>query len=116
MTSTDKTFTTKLGKTSAGERSRIWIEGARLEAHGFTPKTKFLKIWRADGTLLLAKEGTKLSGEDANTPATIATVSGKGTKPIIDITGAKVVETFGSGTHVLVTYRANRITIKKVEA
>mgnify|MGYP003662504822 CR=1 FL=1 len=38
-------------------------------------------------------------------------VSGKGDKPIIDITGAQVRETFGHNTHVLASFAAGVIRI-----
>ena len=44
--------------------------------------------------------------------ADYARVSGKGDKPIIDITGEIVRETFGNASHVIVSYRVGRITIK----
>jgi hypothetical protein len=38
--------------------------------------------------------------------------SDKGDKPIIDITGEIARETFGKTSHVIVSYRVGRITIK----
>jgi hypothetical protein len=108
----DKTFVTKLGTTRAGERTRIWLEGSRLVAHGFTCGHMFLKTWE-DGRLILTLHtgGALTAGRSS-----LGTVSGKGDKPIIDITGARVAELFGTGTHVTVTYRAGRITITTQEA
>jgi hypothetical protein len=108
------TFKTKLGTTRAGERSRIWIEGARLIAHGFNAKRLFLKSWfEDDGRLVL----TLMTAREAQTyrAASIGTVSGKeGAKPIIDITGELVRTTFGTGTHVNVKYAPGRITAEHV--
>ena len=103
----DKKLTTKLGTTRAGERTRIWIEGARLTAHSFKVGGKFQKVW-ADGKLTLTAV-TEKEFEELEHGAR-GKISGKGEKPIIDITGAKVSETF-KGTHVAVAYREGRITI-----
>lgn len=110
--STDKTFTSKLGTTRAGERTRVWIEGARLTAHGFVPGVLFLKTWEA-GRLVL----TIAANDGTHAPSALGTVAGKGAKPIIDITGARVAEWFAieGRTHVTVTYRPGRITIKRSE-
>jgi len=37
----DNVIVSKLGKTRAGERSRIWLEGKRLAAHGFAKGAPF---------------------------------------------------------------------------
>ena len=109
LMASDKVFTTKLGTTRAGERSRIWIEGKRLTAHGFTPGVVFVKQW-SEGKLALVAD---LALVDAAPSKDCGTVSGKGDKPIIDITGTLVRDTFGMGSHVTVTYRASRITITR---
>ena len=101
------TFTTKLGNTRAGERSRIWLEGLRVASAGFLPGTQFLKAW-ADGSLVLTVCTSKqfeAAGRDAR-----GTVSGKGDKPIIDIVGQRVRDTF-KGSHVAVRYSWRTITI-----
>lgn len=104
----DKTFSTKLGNTRAGERTRIWLEGARLTAHGFEPGTSFRKVWAEQALVLIAETYAGPKTRE------YGTVSGKGAKPIIDITGSQVAEWFGDHeTHVTVTYRAGRITIKR---
>lgn len=104
------TFQSKLGTTRAGERSRIWIEGKRLSAHGFTCGKRFERVWR-DATLTLL---TATEAHFASLPVSErGTVSGKGDKPIIDITGEIVRDTFGTGTHVTVTYSRNQIIIRK---
>jgi len=102
-------FVTKLGTTRAGERTRIWIEGDRLIAAGFTVGRRFERVWRDDTLTLLSATQAHFD----NLPlAERGTVSGKGTKPLIDIAGAKVFSTFGNGTHVAVTYAMGKITIK----
>lgn len=107
----DKKLTTKLGTTRAGERTRIWIEGARLVAHGFPVGSKIQKVW-GDGKLVITAVTEKEF--DGLEHAARGKVSGKGEKPIIDITGVKVSETF-KGTHVAVAYREGRITITSGE-
>lgn len=94
-----QTITTKLGKTRAGERSRIWIEGERLAAAGFTVGERYDAEWTDTGlTLRKTYLGKKK-------------VSGKGQHPIIDITGSKVIERFGHGTHVVAVFTALTISI-----
>lgn len=109
------TFKTKLGTTRAGERTRIWIEGKRLVDHGFEPGDRFERIWSADKLVLRLICETNGEVWDALPVAARGTVSGKGAKPIIDITGARVAAVFGAGTHVLVTYTPDHITITKAE-
>jgi hypothetical protein len=105
-------FQTKLGTTRAGVRTRIWIEGARLVAAGFNVGCYFTKEWDAKARTLrlviLHCDGTAEKLRELGVP--VAKVSGKGTKPIIDITGALVAATF-EGTHVCVDYTPNLILI-----
>jgi hypothetical protein len=103
-------FKSKLSTTRAGDRTRIWIEGTRLASHGFTCGLRFARKW-TPATLTLTLISQKEF--DASPLAERGTVSGKGEKPIIDITGAKVAETFGIGTHVAVTYARGVITIRR---
>ena len=105
-------FKSKLSTTRAGERTRIWIEGTRLASHGFTCGLRFSRKW-TPATLTLTLISQKQF--DELPIAERGTVSGKGTKPIIDVTGAKVAETFGVGTHVAVNYAHGVITIKRTE-
>jgi hypothetical protein len=105
-----QTFETKLGKTRAGDRTRIWIEGKRLTVAGFNPGTFFLRQWSAAGLTLTACTAAEFEKAER---ADRGTVSGKGDKPIIDVTGAKVAETF-SGTHVLATYEPGKITVADI--
>lgn len=102
------TFTTKLGKTSkAGERTRIWLEGKRLTAHGFNPGDHFERLW-GEGRLTLVH---CTEAHFATLPRDRkGTVSGKADKPIIDVVGARVAETF-KGAAVQVEYRKWRIVI-----
>lgn len=101
---------TKLGKTRAGECSRVWIEGARLQNAGFVVGTAFFKKWDGEaGKLELTTRVPK------DTPrALTGTVTGKGEKPIIDVIGAKVMEMFAGSTHVRATFHKGRIVIERV--
>ena len=47
MVNPEKTFTSKLGTTRAGERTRIWLEGNRLIAHGFNRGECVHRKWDA---------------------------------------------------------------------
>lgn len=109
-------FTTKLGVARKVERSRIWIEGARLIAAGFTPGRYFSKEMRVDYALRPYLILTLLNDNDivAEMPCK---VSGKGDKPIIDITGELVRESFATfgHTHVEVTYYPGKIAIRGAE-
>lgn len=103
----NETFTSKLGKTRAGPRSRIWIEGKRVAAAGFTPMMKYWAVWTpATLTLFTSPYNEHSYAEERK-------VSGKGDKPIIDIVGVRVNDTFGAGTHVRVSYGDGVITIRK---
>lgn len=105
-----ETFKSKLGTTRAGERTRIWIEGSRLSSHGFKVGTRFQRSWTPDHpglvlTVCTEKQFNELARADRGT------VSGKEDKPIIDVTGVKVSETF-SGSHVSVTFAPRTIIIR----
>lgn len=106
------TLRTKLGTTRAGERTRIWVEGKRLAEHAFTVGKRFSRRWTpAMLTLELVSET-----EFNKLPiAERGTVVGKGDKPIIDVTGQKVAETFGSNSHVAVSFERGKITIRRSE-
>ena len=84
-------------------RSRIWIEGARLERAGFTAGTRFKLTAESDRLTIkkIAAGGRK--------------VSGKPGRPIIDITGANCAP-FISGDSVAINYRSNGITIQGVQS
>lgn len=101
----------KVGTSRAGEGTRIWLEGARLIAVGFTHKTPVKRKWK-EGKLILktitAKEFEALGRAERTT------VAGSKERPIIDITGAAVAETFPSGK-VAVSWSEGRIEIKGVE-
>jgi len=95
----------KLGNHRGGKR--VWLEGKHLTNHGFHAKeTYFQKKWRADVGLLTLVECS------AATPGA-RRVSGKGDKPVIDITGQTRLEVFGSECEeVRNTYEQSAIKIE----
>ncbi len=97
-------FTTKLGSTRAGPRTRLWLEGNRLLQHGFQHGDKFRKTWSA-GRLVIQTIPNKDFERDS-----CGTVSGSTNRPIIDITGARFSETF-QGQQVSVRFADGRITV-----
>ena len=112
-------FRTKLGTAKTVARSRIWIEGRRLVDAGFTVGRYYVRSWFAPEIVDTAVDDhtPTLTLELVNPNDVLSTdpckVSGKGDKPIIDITGEMVRRVFGSlGTHVEVTYRKGVIVIR----
>lgn len=101
------TLETKLGEAKRVPRSRIWLQGSRLPEHGFGLGTRFQKIW-SDGKLTLVAiapmQAMKLPA------ASVGKVSGNSSRPVIDIVGKKVAETF-SGSHVKARFEPRRIII-----
>lgn len=84
-------LTTKLGTTRAGPRTRIWLQGSRLPEHGFKTGSYFLKRF-GKGRVVIT-HCTPKEYETA-TRAERGKVSGDVARPVIDITGAIVAETF----------------------
>jgi len=80
-------------------RARVWIEGARLIAAGFTVGARFCIGSHDDGALviILTPEGSRK-------------VSGKGARPIIDLAG-KSCAPFETGDAVKITYKKGAIVI-----
>lgn len=107
MPNPDKTFTSKLGASRAGPRTRIWLEGNRLLAHGFKHGMAYHRVWR-DNALTLTAISDAIAAELPRDQK--GTVAGSPTRPIIDIATERVAATF-KGERVNVTYRAGRITI-----
>lgn len=98
------TARTKIGTNHGKPHSRIWIEGARLTASGFHVGTIYTRHVSPGRIELRTRNGH--AGEHRYK------VSGKGAKPIIDLTGAIVGQVFPPpATHVTVTYSPNVITI-----
>jgi hypothetical protein len=97
--------TRKLGNHRGGKR--IWLEGALPLQAGFIAKVTYFELDYDEeaGTLTLwtCPEGTKGSRR----------VSGKGDRPIIDITGQVVQDFFGVGCELVrVTYNPGNISIR----
>lgn len=97
-------FKTVLGTNHKVARSRVWIEGNRLVEAGFKVGARYHRTTSGvtgDGiTLRLAPDGKYK-------------VSGKGEKPIIDITGEAVRKTFPTGDTVDVIYSPGVIVIRQ---
>lgn len=107
-----KTFTHKLGKTRAGEGTRIWLEGQRLLDHGFTHGAHVKRIWWPE------KQRLTLMVIDAATFEQLprnerCTVAGSAARPILDIVGEAVRDTFPTGT-VEAGWSQGRVYIKGV--
>ena len=99
---------TKLGAAKKIPRSRIWIEGERLTRAGFTHGTRVSALWLASGSLWLYPDDD-LSGD----AVTHHKVAGTPERPIIDITGARVRDTFPDVERVTVTFFPGRIEITR---
>lgn len=106
-------FKTKIGFNRG--RRRIWIDGKRLTWAGFHGGSRYVLTQNA-GSLTLTAVGTDV--DDAKDIA--AKVEGQARKvtgrpdgkPIIDIIGKTVSETFGADvTHVIVTTKPCEIHI-----
>ena len=88
----EQKYTVRANKT----RSRIWIEGARLLAAGFTRGIMFdRKVSDKQITLTISPLGQ-------------FKVSGKGDRPLIDLCGQ-----FSTGDDVVIVYGPNKITITR---
>ena len=91
-------FISKIGAARQVPGSRVWIEGNRLVAAGFTVGVRYNLI-EADGQLVLTRAA---DGQRK--------VSGKGDKPIIDVTGDLIRRVFAGRLTVTVEY-TDRIVI-----
>ena len=98
----------KLGVARKIERSRVWLEGKRLVAHGFTHGTVYTTSM-LNGSTLVMSVGTFTGSVENQT--TQRTVAGTPDRPIIDIVGVQIREAFGKGTHVSVEYSMGRIVV-----
>jgi hypothetical protein len=77
-----KTQLTIIGTNHGKGTSRIWLEGKRLVEAGFEVGTRYDRYADSSGIQLIANPKGKYK------------VSGKGDKPIIDISGGAVTQTF----------------------
>lgn len=86
---------------------RIWIEGAKLTAAGFTPDTAYVinSRLRADALVLMVDS-------NGDRRVTKATRNGKA-RPIIDLHSKDVAAMFPAGTKVRVAYHPNQIIFTK---
>jgi len=109
----------KLGTARRVPKSRIWIEGKRLVDAGFTVGKYFHKDKAYQVRSKALAEGrdpyviltcTLAKASDICTVMPCK-VSGKGEKPIIDITGELVRELFSEFTHVEVRFKKGVIEI-----
>jgi hypothetical protein len=100
--------THKLGKSRAGEGTRVWLEGVRLIEAAFTHKRLF-KRTVTHGKMVL--EIVNARAWDERPRAERGTVAGSPDRPIIDITGTTVGDTFPGVKNVTVDYTVGRITI-----
>lgn len=89
----------KLGRAKGKERSRVWLEGSRLEHAGFTVGARY--------SVTTTGSGLSLSLDDNGARK----VSGKGSTPIIDMTGKAINARFGRGDTVLATFYPGHIAI-----
>ena len=86
-------------KTTAKQTARavrIWIEGAKPAASGFTPDASF-SITYGDGFISLSLD------PNGSRRVTKATRNGKA-RPIIDLHSAEVAAVFAGGTSIEVAY------------
>ena len=88
-------------------RPRVWIEGKRLVAAGFSRGLRFNVVVKPSNAVLLrfaiAENGSRK-------------VSGKGERPIIDIVGTLLEQSgLKSGDHVSINYSQNMIEIEAVD-
>ena len=94
-----KSFTYKLGDHRRIPRSRVWLEGKRLSAHGFTAGRRY-KRTATIGTIVLT----------ADNDGSLA-VSGYDHRPIIDMSGELIARAFFGHAKVTATYTENMIVI-----
>lgn len=89
---------TKIGAARRVPHSRIWVEGARLIAAGFTHGARYDVTVVTGLTLTLSESGARR-------------VAGTPSRPIIDITGALVRDNFSS-EFATVEFSPSIITVK----
>lgn len=92
-----KTQLTIIGTNHGKGTSRIWLEGKRLVEAGFEVGTRYHRYAFKAGIQLIANPKGKYK------------VSGKGDKPIIDISGKAVTDTF---RQAIESYSPRAVVIK----
>jgi hypothetical protein len=95
------TVTRKIG-TNRGKR-RLWLEGRVLADAGFAPGDKYVRMPSPRTALLV------LALVTPPTTAKQYTVSGKGSKPIIDIIGGDIVNVFGADVATVTVTRTEGV-------
>jgi hypothetical protein len=103
------TFEHKLGKTRAGEGTRIWLEGNRLTEHGFAHGVHVQRLWDEGRLKLAVVDAATFEALPRNERTTVA---GSAARPVIDITGVAVREAFPSGRITATWYADGRCIIK----
>jgi hypothetical protein len=104
------TFNHTLGKTRAGEGTRIWLEGKRLIDHGFTHGAHVRREWHEGKLRLSVVDAAAFEALPRNERTTVA---GSAARPIIDITGVAVREAFPSGKVTATWFTDGRCIIKE---
>jgi hypothetical protein len=101
------TFSAKLGTSRAGDRTRIWLEGKRLETAGWNAGQHFERRWYDDALTLVQVDAAAFEAlpRDAR-----GTVSGKPGRPVIDLVGARIAETFKGERVAVALNKTIRIT------
>lgn len=89
-------------------RKRIWLDGKRLTASGFNPGTTYYLL-AAKGELRLTTTAPRTKAEEWQTRK----VSGRDSKPIIDIVGATVSHAFGAAKQVRVEWTERNIRMER---
>ena len=97
----NNTQQTKIGPTHGVPYRRVWIEGKHLAAAGFKPGDRYHRTEVRNGIIITWSAEGKLK------------VSGKGDKPILDISGSIIPRLFPQPTtHVTVSFSQRVITIR----
>ena len=99
-----------LGISRAGNGTRVWLEGKRLAANGFSHGTQCARHWSAGRLLITPIDSATFDALERDSRSTIA---GTPARPILDITGLQVARAFPSG-QVLVTWSQGSISIEGV--
>jgi hypothetical protein len=101
-----ETVTLKVCAARSDTAARIWLEGSRLLAHGFTHKAPF--------TAEFGKKGLTLRAGTLPTAERVRHVSGSPERPVIDITGELVRKLFGKpGSELKVRFSSGTIEVFK---
>lgn len=115
---TPTTFRFKVGLNRG--RRRIWLDGPRLLAAGFSGGSTYTLSSRPGRMVLTLDEpGDRLpiSEPPKGTRISARRVTGRPDgKPIVDISGADVDHAFPDATHIAVTFGDGEVTIKPASA